>query len=86
MKYLIMTIKDRAVEAYQPIACTRAEGEAIRGFQDAINNPQNGILYNHPDDYDLYLLGTFDDETGEITAHAPQKLADGKQMKITQGA
>ena len=82
MQHLLMAIKDRAIDAFQPVASVRAKGEAIRPFQDAINNPQNAQLHAHPDDYDLYMVGTFDDETGELTPIKPEKLADGKQLQI----
>lgn len=84
MRYLLISIKDRAVNAFQPIASVRAEGEALRAFQDLIadnNSPQA----KHPDDYDLYLVGYYDDQTGKIddndeTAALPRKIADGKTI------
>lgn len=82
MKYLLISIKDRAVNAFQPLASVRAKGEAIRSFQDALNNPQNAQIHAHPDDFDLYLIGTFDDETGKIESNEPEQLALGKQLKI----
>lgn len=86
MKYLLCSIKDRSIDAFQPIGSMRAEGEAIRGFQDALNNPNNGPIYKHPDDFDLYVLGELDDETGTITPCTPRKIADGKQLKIERDA
>ena len=84
MKYILISVKDRAIEAFQAIATVRAEGEAIRSFQDAINNPQNKQLNDHPDDFDLYVIGYFDDQTGLLERlDTPRKLADGKQVRIT---
>lgn len=88
MKYLLISIKDRAVDAFQPIASVRAHGEALRAFQDLIT--QNERYKAHPDDYDLYLVGYFDDQTGEVytgTVHddpdteLPKKIADGKMIR-----
>lgn len=85
MQFILVSIKDRAVEAFQPITCVRAEGEAIRAFIDALANPQNKTLHSHPDDYDLYVLGYMDDSTGLIERlDQPKKIADGKQL--TQGS
>lgn len=82
MKYIIVSIKDRAIDAFQPVFNVRAPGEAIRAFQDAINNNQNP-MHAHADDYDLYELGTFNDETGQIQTHQqPKQIALGKQLKI----
>ena len=86
MIYKLTATKDRAIDAFQPVVTVRAEGEAIRAFQDALNEPKNGNMYNHPDDYDLYVLGDFDDQTGIIHPEpAPRKIADGKQLKTRLG-
>lgn len=83
MRYLLISIKDRAIDAFQPVASVRAEGEAIRSFQDAVNNPQNATIYAHPDDYDLYLVGYFDDNSGKLEQlEQPRQLALGKQVAI----
>lgn len=83
MKYLIVAIKDQAIDAFQPIFNVRAPGEGIRAFQDAINKPDNP-MNSHADDYDLYSLGTFDDTTGQLEPTPPNRIAVGKQLKITR--
>lgn len=85
MIYQLISIKDRALEAFMPLGNVRTEGEAIRVFKDMLSDP-NTPQNKHPDDYDLYLLGTFDDQTGYIeTETKPRKLADGKTIKETVG-
>lgn len=87
MKYLLVAVKDNAIEAFQPIATVRAKGEAIRSFQDAINNPQNQQLHAHPEDFDLYYIGDFDDNTGHIITEQshlgpmPERIARGADYK-----
>lgn len=52
------------------------EASAIRAFGDAVNdgsNPNNQ-WYKHPEDFQLYLLGTFDNLTGEIVPCLPKAL------------
>lgn len=46
-------------------------GEAIRGFGDAVNDPKMGDLNKHPKDFILYEVGTFDDNSGELTSIVP---------------
>jgi hypothetical protein len=61
-------------------------GVAIRSFSDEVNrkDPENQ-LHNHPDDFDLYELGEFDDNTGLFALHEqPKLLSLGKQVKINQ--
>jgi hypothetical protein len=42
-------------------------------------------MFNHPDDFDLYELGRFDDVTGRFDLHDdPKVVAIGKQVKIRE--
>lgn len=82
MIYVLVAIKDRAIEAFQQVFTVRAEGEAIRGFMDAINNANSGNMAKHPEDFDLFVVGNFDDDTGTITPEGPRKIGDGKQLAI----
>lgn len=43
---------------------------AIRGFTDACNDPQT-MFHKHPADFVLYLVGTFNDQTGETVGYSP---------------
>lgn len=81
----IIAVKDNAMQTFQHIATVRAKGEALRNFKDLINNPSNAQLHQHADDFDLYELGTFNDETGEITAKTPELLMRGKDVKAMAG-
>ena len=38
-------------------------------------------LNKHPDDFDLYLLGQFDDNSGSFIAEDPVVLVRGKDVK-----
>jgi len=60
-------------------------GIAIRSFSDEINRvAEDNQMYNHSDDFDLYELGEFDDNTGLFSLHEqPKLLTLGKQVKTT---
>jgi len=83
MKMLVCTIRDRAAEAYGRPFFLPATGVAIRSFQDEVNrNAPDNQIYAHPDDFDLFELGMFDDFDGSFVLHeAPKLLALGKQLK-----
>jgi hypothetical protein len=83
MKMLVCTIRDRAAEAYGRPFFLPATGVAIRSFQDEVNrNAADNQVFQHPDDFDLYELGTFDDFSGTFELHEqPKLLALGKQVK-----
>lgn len=84
MKYVLVAIKDNGADYFQPIAQVRARGEAMRSFTDAVNNPQNQQIHQHPADFDLYLVGYFDDQLGQLEALAtPERLARGIDVKAT---
>ena len=83
MKYVLVAIKDNAIEAFQPINSVRARGEAMRAFQDAINDPNNKQLNAHPEDFDLYHVGDFDDQTGTLLAITPERIMRGTDAKKT---
>jgi len=67
MRYKIFTVRDRAIDAYgQPFYATSVGG-AVRSFSDEINRPaENNQLAKHPEDFDLYQLGEFTEQTGRL--------------------
>jgi hypothetical protein len=85
MKLNICSVKDRAADAFGRPMFVPSTGVAIRSFSDEINRANDdNQLYNHPDDFDLYDLGTFDDNTGLFELHQlPQLLTLGKQVKTS---
>ncbi len=86
MKLVLCSVKDRAADAFGRPMFVPSIGVAIRSFSDEVNrqDPENQ-LHNHPDDFDLYELGEFDDNSGLFTLHDVPKLVSlGKQVKITK--
>jgi hypothetical protein len=84
MKMVIVSIRDRAADAYGRPAFMATEGVAIRSFSDEVNNKyESNQMYAHPDDFDLFLLGTYDDNSGSFDLlDSPKQLCLGKQVKI----
>lgn len=77
---MVYAVRDRAVDAFGQPIFVRHAGEALRSFQDEVNNPQSP-MNAHPDDYDLYHLGEYDDDLGVINSlERPIMLATGKSM------
>jgi hypothetical protein len=83
MKHIICTVYDRAAETYARPMFVPSIGVAIRSFTDEVNrNDSNNQLFNHADDFDLYELGEFDDQTSRIfMLDLPKVLILGKQAK-----
>jgi len=84
MKLTLCTVKDRAADAFARPMFVPSTGIAIRSFSDEINRQDvENQMYNHSDDFDLYELGTFDDNNGTFALHEqPKLLTLGKQVKI----
>lgn len=76
---------DRASQSYSPPFAAPHAGMAIRGFSDAISNPSKDTdISRHPDDFDLFEIGTFDSSTGRIVPvdFLDKPLVQGKQIAI----
>jgi len=83
MIYKILSIRDRAADAFAVPMFFQSTGQAIRAFADEIKNPrENNNLNKHPDDFDLYLIGEFDDQTGLFKSDRPSQVAVGKDFAV----
>jgi hypothetical protein len=76
MKQQIYSIHDSKAEAFLPPFFLNNKHLAIRAFTDGINDP-NTSLYKHPEDYSLFHLGEFDDDTGSIVPITPVNVTIG---------
>lgn len=67
MIHFVIAVKDRAAEVFNRPFFVPHRGVAVRDFTDEVNrNAPDNALNRHPDDFDLYLLGTFDDSNGRF--------------------
>lgn len=62
----IYAIRDNKVGAFMQPFYMNTNAAAIRAFDDLVNDGKSGVN-KHPEDYELYLLGVYDDNTGRIT-------------------
>lgn len=82
MRYKVLAVRDRAIDAFGQPFFSVSVGGAIRGFSDEVNRAgENNQLNKHPEDFDLYLLGEFDDATGKFETQDPSQVAIGKDLK-----
>nr|DAX65247.1 MAG TPA: DNA binding protein [Microviridae sp.] len=71
-KKVLVSVYDKVAGLYSPAMTEINPDSAIRNFR--IGGKQNPQISATPDDYCLVLLGTVDDETGEIV---PVDKVDG---------
>lgn len=85
-KYVLCAVRDRAVDAFMLPICVHAIGQAIRSFTDEVNRPDSPMRA-HPEDYDLYHIGIYDDATARLDPLDPRMIAVGKDcLKPVPGA
>jgi hypothetical protein len=83
VKRLVVSVRDRAADNFGTPFFVVARGQAIRSFSDEVNRQAaDNPLYNHADDFDLYELGEFDDDTGLFTTGTPVQIAIGKDLRV----
>lgn len=72
----IYTIHDRAAEAFLAPFFLHYDGMATRSFAQCCTDP-NHQFGKQPEDYTLFCIGEFDDETGDIAPLAARSLGNG---------
>lgn len=78
MIHIQFSVYDQAAQAYLPPWILPRIEMAQRTFQDCVNSKDHQFGA-HPEDYTLFRLGTWDDETAQFTPepNGPQTLGNG---------
>ncbi|QXP08410.1 MAG: nonstructural protein [Arizlama microvirus] len=80
MQLKIYSIRDAKTEVFNPPFFNQTHGEAERNFKDLVNDTKTkpGL---HPEDYDLYYIGDYDDNTGKVDPlSTPQHIVKAVQL------
>ena len=81
MFLFVVSVKDRAADVFNRPFFVPHRNVAIRDFTDEVNRvAADNQLNKHPDDFDLYLLGEFDDNKGEFFNTTSQVLVRAKDV------
>ena len=84
MKLNVYTIYDDTAKAYMQPFFMHNHGLAVRAFTDQVNrNDENNPLNKHPEQFTLYYVGEFDDQTGNLELRDHQSLGKGVSYKET---
>lgn len=79
----ICAVFDTAIQAHAQPMFVSADGQATRSFTNEVNRAdEKNVLYTNPNDFELYHLGLFNDETGEFTSE--RRLLARAQDLITK--
>lgn len=81
MKMFIIVMRDITANVYGQPNFVGNLGGAIRTFADQVNDPKRDtVLSQHPEDFELYKVGTYEDNTCEWELHKPEQIATGKNL------
>ena len=67
MSKVVVAVRDLKASAFLHPHFQVSKGVAIRSFSDAVHDKQS-MISQHPQDYQLYLLGELDEASGHLTA------------------
>lgn len=85
MQLRIYSIRDSKGEIFNNPFFNKTHGEAERNFRDLVNDKQTTVG-RHPEDYDLYHIGEYDDNTGKIQPlDTPQHIVKAVQLVQKEG-
>lgn len=76
----VYTVCDTKAEAYLSPFVMRTDYEAQRAFEDSVNKPGT-LIYDHPEDFCLFKIGTYSSTTGMITGGEHKSLGCGADFK-----
>ncbi len=78
MHLKIFTIYDSATGIYQPPLSFRAPGEALRFWKHLVTNADTQVGKN-PEDFSLYMIGTYNDNTAEYEGSMKTCIQTGEE-------
>lgn len=83
MELKVFTIRDSKGEFYMQPFFKKSHGEAERDFTLLTQDPQS-LVSKFPSDFDLYFLGTFNNETGKLDfVDTPQHIIKATNVKMS---
>jgi len=72
VKTSVFAIWDDKAKAYMQPFFLPTVGMATRTVGDCVNDPKHNFGM-HPEDYTLFRIGTFEDDTGSLTVLEPRE-------------
>jgi len=80
------SVRDSKTEVFNTPFYQKTHGEAERSFRQICTDDKS-MVSKYPEDYDLYYLGEFDDQTGKAEwLSTPQHMLKAVQAVLTNSA
>lgn len=84
----LYSVYDRVAHIYADPFVSPNDSTAVRAFNIAQSTPES-MLYAAPQDFQLWYIGSFDNDSGELLSYddpatEPHKVCDGKPREVTE--
>lgn len=83
MKLRVFAVRDVKAEGFDRPFTMGSAGQAVRQFGDWCRDGQT-LLGKHPEDFQLYEVGFFDDQSAELEACVPIRLVSSGSDWLTE--
>ena len=85
MNIKYFSVRDKKAEAFLSPFTARTDGEAIRSFQDALQDPKSPF-FKYPDDFTLYYVADWNDGIGSFVpaVGGARVVVEGMQFSLNQ--
>jgi len=83
MKLNAYSIFDKAVNAYMRPFFMQTDGQALRAFSDQVMDGESPPAM-HPEDYALFRIGGFDEDTGMLEPSEPKVIGRAHEMQAAK--
>lgn len=75
MLKVIVALRDSAARVYGLPFVVQATAHAVRSLRDEVNSKEaTSDVARHPEDFELYELATFDEDTGIVSVVEPVRM------------
>lgn len=79
----VYSLRDTKTQIYDVPTYFRTHGEAERWLNDLVHNNERNLISKHPEDFDLFHLGTYDMDTAILkTLETPTHIVKALHLKI----
>lgn len=76
----MFSIRDSKAEIYNVPFFAKTTAEAERNLRETMKDERT-LINKYPEDFSLWMLGEYDDQTGECTSHPPTHLINAVQLQ-----
>lgn len=82
MPKMIVALKDTAARVFGTPFFVQASAQAVRSLRDEVNSADStSDVRRHPDDFELYEVGVFDEDSGVVTPMEPRMISRAKDLR-----